>query len=375
MLRALGNIWHLGVKELRSLRTDPILIGLILYTFTVAVYSVSTGVRFEVERAAVAIVDEDRSGLSRRIAEAVQEPYFRPPQLIAADAIDRVMDDGAYVFVLEIPPRFEADLLAGRRPALQINIDATAMATAGNGATYLTSIIGTEILTWLGRSDAAKTLPANVVVRARFNPNGQSAWFMAVMQVINNITILAVILTGAALIREREHGTVEHLLVMPVAPLEIMLAKIWANGLVILVAASLSLSLVVQWLLGIPIAGSISLFILGATIYMFSVAALGILIATFSGSMPQFGLLSMPILIVLNLLSGSTTPLESMPGWLQIAVQLSPATQFVAFSQGVLYRGAGLEIAWPYLLSLAGIGVGYFLIALLRFKRMLAQIN
>ncbi len=374
MQRLLSNIWHLGVKELRSLRTDPVLLALIVYTFTFAVYSVSTGVRFEVDRAAVGVVDEDRSNLSQRLTAAIQEPYFQAPVPIAAAAIDREMDRGNFVFVLEIPPRFEADLLAGRQPALQINIDATAMATAGNGAAYLRSILGAEILAYAGgQGDAA--LPAQLVVRARFNPNGQSAWFMAVMQVINNITILSVILTGAALIREREHGTVEHLLVMPVAPLEIMLAKIWANGLVILVAAALSLALVVQLLLGIPVAGSVGFFIAGAAVYMFSVAALGILIATLAGSMPQFGLLAMPILIVLNLLSGSTTPLESMPGWLQALVQISPATQFVAFSQAVLYRGAGLEIAGPYLLVLAGIGLGYFLLALLRFKRMLAQIN
>jgi ABC-2 type transport system permease protein len=162
---------------------------------------------------------------------------------------------------------------------------------------------------------------------------------------------------------------------MPVTSLEIMLAKIWANGLVVLVAASLSLTLVVQLLLGIPIVGSVPLFLFGAAIYMFSVTALGILIATIAGSMAQFGLLAMPILIVLNLLSGSTTPLESMPDWLRLAVQFSPATQFVAFAQTVLYRGTDLAGAWGYLMMLAGIGCGFFLLALLRFKRMLAQVN
>src|SRR5690606_9634256 len=163
----------------------------------------------------------------------------------------------------------------------------------------------------------APARPVRCGAAASFNPTLASAWFTSVMQVINNVTILTVILTGAALIREREHGTVEHLLVMPVTPVEIMLAKILANGLVIVVAASLSLIFVVEGLLAVPIAGSIPLFLAGALLYQFSVAALGILIATFSTSMAQFGLLAIPVLIGLNLLSGSTTPMESMPEWLQ----------------------------------------------------------
>lgn len=369
MPRGLANVLRLGVKELRSLWSDPVLMLLIVYSFTVAIYAVATGARFEVERAAVAIVDEDRSELSRRIGDAIQAPLFIPPQQISASDIDRVMNRGEFVFVIEIPPRFEADLLASRVPQLQIDVDATAMTQAGNGAAYLQSIIAREVSTFARRSEAASPLPIDLVVRVKFNPNVRSEWFTAVMQVINNITILSVILTGAALIREREQGTIEHLLVMPVTPAELMLAKIWANGLVIVVAAILSLSLVVRWLLGVPIVGSISLFIGGAIVYQFAVTALGILLATFTRSMPQFGLLAMPVLIVMNLLSGSTTPMESMPVWLQQAMQLAPSTHFVSFAQAILYRGAGLDIVWPKLLIIAGISAAFLSAALLRFRR------
>src|SRR6185369_14189107 len=141
------------------------------------------------------------------------------------------------------------------------------------------------------------------------------------MQVINNVTILSIILTGAALLRERERGTVEHLLVMPVTPTEIMLAKIWANGAVIVVAAALSLWFVVRGLLQVPLAGSVALFVAGTIVYQISIAALGILLATFTGTMGQFGLLAIPVLVVLNLLTGSTTPYETMPEWLQTVMQ------------------------------------------------------
>ena len=369
MRGSLANIYRLGVKELRSLRNDPVLVFLILWAFTFIVYSVAKGEKFEVQQASVAIVDEDQSAISRRIGAAIQQPFFREPVTIEAASIDKVMDRGQYVFVLEIPPRFEADILAGRRPAIQINIDATAMSQAGNGAVFLQNIISRELRSFLQKSDEGDLLPINLVVRTKFNPNAESVWFTSVMQVINNITMLSVILCGAALIREREQGTIEHLLVMPVTPIDIMLSKIWANGLVIVVAALLSFFLIVGWLLQVPIAGSIALFIAGAVVYQFSVTALGIVLATFTTSMQQFGLLVIPVLIAMNLLSGSRTPLESMPEWLQNVMQVSPSTHFVSFAQAVLYRGAGFEIVWQTMLAMALIGAAFFGVALLRFRQ------
>ncbi|MDQ0349024.1 ABC transporter permease [Ancylobacter vacuolatus] len=368
LLARLARIWRLGIKELYSLKADPVLAGLILYTFTVAVYTVSVGAKFEVENAAVAVVDEDQSALSRRLGDALLQPFFKAPVPISAREIDAAMDAGRYVFVLSIPPKFEHDLIAGRQPTLQLDIDATAMSQAGNGAAYIQNILVQEVAAAMGGS---ATSPVNVVIRPKFNANLTSAWFTAVMQVINNVTMLAVILSGAALIREREHGTIEHLLVMPVTPIEIMLAKIWANGLVIVVAATLSLLIVVEWLLGVPVQGSVTLFVASMLVYQFSVTALGILVATVSTSMAQFGLIVMPALIVMNLLSGSTTPMESMPVWLQNVMQLSPSTHFVALAQAVLYRGAGLSVIWPDLLALAAIGAAFFALAALRFRKAL----
>ena len=191
------------------------------------------------------------------------------------------------------------------------------------------------------------------------------------MQVINNLTMLIVILTGAALIREREQGTVEHLLVMPVVPAEIMLSKILANGIVIVAAAQVSLLLVVQWWLKVPIAGSTLLFLCGACFYVFTVAALGIGLGTVASTMGQFGLLCIPVLLVMMLLSGSSTPMESMPIWLQYIMQvISPTPHFVVFAQDVLYRGAGFSIVWPEMLAMSAIGAVYFGLALNRFRQV-----
>ena len=372
LLIHLQNIYRLIIKELRSIRADPMMLVLVGYAFSVAVYTVATGASTEARDLTIGVVDEDQSDLSGRLLGALNPPLIKRSVVISAKEIDKNLDDGRLVFVLEIPPRLEKDLLSGRQASLQLNIDATAMSQAGNGAVYIENIIAQEVAKFLTGTEAAPRKPLNVVVNAKFNPNLYSSWFSSVMQVINNITMLAVILTGAALIREREQGTVEHLLVMPIVPAEIMLAKIIANALVILVAAGLSLAFVVQAWLKVPIAGSLTLFLAGGALYAFTVAALGILLGTQTTSMGQFGLLAIPVLVIMQLLSGGATPMESMPVWLQYLMRIiSPTPHFVAFAQAVLFRGADLSIVWPWLLAMAAIGSVYFAFSLRRFRRVI----
>lgn len=371
-MQRLANIYRLGVKEFFSLRRDLVMVALIVYAFTYAVYAPTQHAQTELKNASVAVVDEDRSQLSQRLRDALLQPLFQPPAELAANEIDVAMDSGSYTFVIDIPPKFEADVLAGRQPELQINVDATAMTHAGHGATYLQQIIAQEIREFMRGKGAALQEPVSLVVRAKFNPNLNSTWFMGVMQIINMITLLAIMLTGAALIREREHGTLEHLLVMPLTPAEIMIAKVWANGLIIVIAATLSLKVVVQGLLAVPIAGSVPLFVAGTALYLFSVTALGIFLATIARSMPQFGLLALPIFTVMYLLSGGTTPLDSMPRWLQLAMQFSPSTHFVSLAQAILYRSAGFDVVWPSFAAVTAIGAVFFLSALVRFRKTIS---
>jgi ABC-2 type transport system permease protein len=367
------NIFRLVIKELRSIRSDPTMLVLVVYAFTISVNTVATGAVTEATNLSVGIVDEDGSDLSRQLAEGLVRPTFQPPVHITASQIDEKMDRGELLFVVEIPPNFQANILAKRKTELQIDVDATAVAQAGNGANYLKTALSNEVQNFLaGRQGSGSRAPINLVTRARFNPNLKTAWFSAMTQVINQITLLTVILTGAALIREREQGTVEHLLVMPIVPAEIMLAKMLANGLVILVAAMFSLQFVVHLWIGVPIAGSIVLFLLGAALYALVVAALGILLGTLSTTMGQFGLLAMPILMITQLLSGSSTPMESMPVLLQYVMKtISPTPHFVSFAQAVLFRGADLTLVWQPLLAMLVIGSVYFAVATSRFRRVI----
>lgn len=373
MKRSLSNILQLGIKELFSLRADPVMLILIVYMFTFAVFEEAQNASTGVVNAAVGIVDEDRSQLSWRIGDALLQPHFQPPETLQIDEIDAAMEAARYAFVIDIPPNFQADILAGRPTVIQLNVDATAMGLAGTGAGYIQRIIGQE----LGAFLPGDNLPPSVkiVTRARFNPNLNTTWFQGAMSLTNNITLMAMLLTGAALIREREHGTIEHLLVMPLRPIEIMLAKVWANGLVVIVTATLSLFIVVKGALAVPISGSIPLYLSGVAVYLFSVTSLGIYLATLARSMPQFGLLTMIVYVVMLLLSGGNTPLESMPEQLQTIMQFVPSTHFVSLAQAVLFRDAGMAVVWPQFVAIAIIGALFFLAALLRFRKTVTLIQ
>jgi ABC-2 type transport system permease protein len=372
-MRKAANIYWLGIKELRSFMHDYVLLGLVIYAFSLVVILQARSNSQELHNASIAIVDEDHSELSRRIAHAFLPPLFQPPQPIAERDIVPAMNRGRYTFVVDIPPNFQRDVLGGRRPAIQVNVDATAMVQAGLGSGYAQQIIANEIAGFLSHSEGAALSRVNLDVRILFNPNITTAWFTSVMAIINNVTMLAIILSGAALVREREHGTMDHLLVMPLTPFEIAMSKVWANGLVITVAVGLSLYIVVRTILGIPIAGSIPLFMVGVAVYLFFATAIGIFLGTVARSMPQLGLLYMLVYLPMNMLSGSNTPLESMPPWLATVMQVSPSTHFVAFAQSILYRGAGVDVVWPQFLAVALIGGLFFRLAILRFRSVASQ--
>lgn len=370
---SLRNILLLCGKELTSLLRDRVLFAFMLYACTVAVYAQATGTSHDLVRASIGVVDEDRSMLSQRMIDAFLPPRFRPPVLVAPDAVDRAMDQARLTFVLDIPPGFQADILAGRSPELQLLIDATAVMQAGIGANYIQSIIGEEIGRFLRRDADAPTDAIALKLRVAFNQTLESTWFTGAMALLQVINMLAILLTGAAVMREREHGTLEHLLVMPVRGSEIMLAKIAANGLVILVMTVLSLVVVLQGVLGMRIAGSLPLFFAATVVYLFFAASLGIFLATLAGSMAQFALLFILVQMPMYMLSGALTPLEAMPDWLQVAVQLLPTKHYVALTQAILTRGAGLKTVWPEFIIISAMGAAAFVVSLMRFRRFLSR--
>ena len=370
-----SNIYQLGIKELWSLRRDPVMLVLIIYTFTLAIYVAATAMPDSLHKAAIAIVDEDGSPLSGRIISAFYPPHFMPPVLVSLSEVDPALDAGKFTFALDIPPEFQRGVLAGGSPVIQLNVDATRMSQAFTGSNYVQQIVLGEVNEFVQRYRGSPSLPIELAMRVRFNPSLTPVWFGSLMELVSNITMLSVILTGAALIREREHGTIEHLLVMPVTPVEIMLAKVWSMGVVTLLAGTFSLFFIVQGLLRVPIEGSLALFLFCAALHLFATTSLGIFMATLARTMPQFGLLVVLILLPMEVLSGGTTPRESMPGIAQNIMLVAPTTHFVSLAQAILFRGAGFETIWPEMLALVVIGSALFILSLRRFRKSLSLLN
>ena len=372
-MRALRCIGQLVIKELISLWHDRVLLAFMLYSFTIGIYMQAHGVTHELKNASIAIIDSDNSTLSQSLRDAFLPPEFHPPRAILPGDIDHALDNGRYIFVLEIPPNFQADVEAGRHPDLQLLIDATAIMQAGLGANVIQGIINQELAHFsTGEKSAPKSL-IELQSRIAFNQGLESLWFTGTMEMLNNITMLAILLTGAALIREREHGTLEHLLVLPVQPIEIMLGKVLAIGLVIITLTLGALLIILRGILRMHIAGSIPLFITGVAAYLFFTTSLGIFLGTVARSMPQLGLMFLLVVLPMLLLSGGTTPMESMPFWLRSFMQYTPSAQFVAFAQALLFRGLGFEGVWLRLLGMVGAGAVFFAFSAMQFRKFMSR--
>lgn len=368
-----ANIYHLGIKELWSLIRDPILLVLIAFAFTGMVYTAATAMPDGLQNASIVFVDEDRSTLSNRIKTAFYPPEFTKPHDINLDEMDRGLDKGEYTFVVNIPPYFQKDVMAGKQPSIQLNIDATRMSQAFTGNMIVNQIINGEVSEFLERARTPAEYPVTIEERMRFNANLTASWFGALIEVINLITLLAIVLTGAALIREQEKGTVEHLLVMPLTPFEIMLSKIWSMGIVVLISATLSLIFIVKGALNVPIIGSIPLFLLGSILHLFAISSIGIYLATIARNMPQFGMLMLLVLIPLQMLSGGMTPRESMPEIIQNIMLIAPTTHFIELSKAILFKEADFTIVWQQFMMLFIIGIVFFYFAHQRFRSTISK--
>jgi len=372
-MRTFKNIWNLGVKELIGLLRNPLMLILIAYSFTISIEESATSATDTVNEVAIAIVDEDDSALSRRIRDAFLPPHFKKAKVIPSCMVDKVLNEGKYSFVLVLPLNLERDILAGRKPSIQLNIDATQMSLAYAGAGAVETIVNEEIIRHVSREKVPKESFVTVQTRNRYNPNLTQMWSQAVNELVNAISMLAIILTGSALITEREHGTMEHLLVTPVTPFEIMVSKIWAMTVVVLLAVVMTIFGVIRHSLGIPIAGSIPLFLVGVTIVLFAINSLGIFLATVSSNMPQLGMLIILVLMPMNMLSGGSTPLENMPPFIRKCAMLLPTTHFNTFASEILYRGVGLEVVWKPFLAIFAIGLILFMYSLSRFRKSVAS--
>lgn len=371
----LANIFHLTKKELQVILRDVVMMVMIFYSFSFAIYVGAKASSSELSDTPVAIVDEDRSALSQAITDALLPPRFKKPELIDYNKLDAGMDKGLFTFALVIPHNFERDLKKGLKAELQLNIDATRMSEAGIGAGYIAQIAQEEVQRYLKTSSHSPALPIEQVIAYKYNPNLTNYWSGSINKIIDNIMTFSILLAAAMLMREKEHGTLEHLLVMPIGSFEIMISKVIASMLIILAGVMFALFIIVKMLFSVPIAGSLGLFFFATLLVLFATTSLGIFIGTFARSMPQLGMMFLLLILPLMMLSGGVTPFESMPQILQYVMKLSPTTHFVEVSQGILFRDAGLDLVWQNLLAIFAIGVLFFTLALLTLEKSLDRMR
>lgn len=363
------------IKELLQLGRDGFLMFAIVFLFTVDIY-MTRNVRLELNHATVVVHDADHSGASRELIHRFRPPYFKlGGEILDARHGIRLLDQGQALMVLDIPSNFQQDLLRGKPTDVQVMVDTSNTVLGSLAASYTAQIIGQySFEAALERMGATEESLGNVPMiedrhRVWYNPNQNDQWFIPISELLTVITILAIMLPAAAAVREKEHGTIEQLLVSPLTPVQILLPKVIAMTLVILLGTAVSLFLVLDLAFHIPIKGSLPLFFAVTALYTIATSGLGLYIATVSRNLAQAAMLAILILMPMIFLSGAWTPPEAMPAGLREAMYLSPLYYFIEMGYNILLKGAGLDVLWDSLLGLTLLGTTIFGLGVWRFKR------
>ncbi|MAT65609.1 MAG: ABC transporter [Gammaproteobacteria bacterium] len=374
----MGRLRVLTAKELLQLVRDPVLLAFMVYLFTFNLVLQGTSVSLQLTSASFLVHDADRSMASRELLYRLRPPYYRLEGEVAHPQMGlRALDRGEAMLLLDIPPDFEEKLRRGETTSVQLLIDGTHTVSGFLAANYAARIVGEygqEI------AMAREGLPGQRVdsmpvilddQRVWFNPNQKDTWFMPISELLEAITILAILLPAAALVREKERGTIEQLLVAPLTALQIMIPKVLGMTIVILAGVTISLFTVLIPVFDIPVRGSLPLFYGVTTLYVVANAGLGLFAATLARNLAQIGLLTLLIVAPIILLSGLWTPPEAMPAWLRTATLFSPLRHYIDASYGILLKGAGLSLLWDSVLALAAIGGAILAFGIWRLQRQI----
>ncbi|AEB08250.1 ABC transporter permease [Desulfobacca acetoxidans] len=363
-------------KEYLQFFRDRSLIYIVLYVFTLEIYLAGTGFNIEVRNYPTAIFDRDRTQWSLQLAEKFRMPHFRVDYLLHSEAemVD-LLNRGAVSLVVVIPHGFAQALLEKNRASVQAITDGTLSNTsllALGYADQMAHIFALELGQRLGKINPQEEhLQPQVTMKPQvlYNPNQKGEWFASLIELFSVITLVSILLPAAAMVREKEYGTIEQLLVTPINPVEIMSAKIISMSSIILTASLASLFLIIFPVFNLPWRGSLLLFLGATNLYVFCATGFGMFIATICRNLPQTILLVIMIIAPILFLSGSWTPLEAMPPVLGFITYLSPLKHYLNIAYNILLKGAGLANLWQDFLNLNILGFGLFAICAFQFRR------
>lgn len=372
-------VWRVAVvcrKELVQFFRNWILAIFVVYAFTYGVYGTATSVSQELKNAKLSVVDNDRSSASRELIYRFQKPQFRLSQQVSDGRVGiKQLDNGDASLVLDIPQDFEKDLYEGRHARIQVQLDGSDASRAYLTANYVGNIVNrfSDEVAWQRVAvDSSKIATLPVVEneeRIWFSLNHDETLFTAIQELSQQIFLFSLLLPAAALAREKERGTVEQLLVSPLDPLQIMLGKILPMIGIVLLASVVSLLVVIEGVLDLQVRGRIGLFLLVTGIFSFSAAGLGIFISSVTHSIGQVGLVSITLMPIMLMLSGSDTPPEMMPEALLPIMLASPLYHYLNSVFGILIKGAPLSMIRESVLWMSLLGSGVFGFSLIRFRR------
>jgi len=362
-------------KELLQLRRDGPLLLFLVYSFSLSVYISGAGISMQLSHASLLVHDGDHSESSRELIHRFQEPYFRFDGEVQDPKVGvERLDQGTAMLLLDIPPRFHESIGAREPVSVQLQVDTTNAPQGLSAASYAARIVGGfsyDLVSFrLGSSGSLMDMPSiESAHRVWYNQNQDETWFQSISHILRMITLFAFLLPAAALVREKEHGTVEQLLVSPVTPLQIMLSKVLAMTLVILAATALAMVTVLKPVFGVPVKGSIALFFFLTALYSFTIAGFGLFAATVTRNQAQVGMIALLVISPMLLLSGIATPFEAMPSWVQSIMALSPLRYYVDVTYGILLKGVGLDVLWDSILAMALLGGTLFGLGMWRFRK------
>ena len=365
-------------KEFAQIFRDPPLVIILLWAFTAAIYTSGQGHATETMNVATAVYDLSRGPASRDFLSHLQPPYFKTVGYLQRESeIGAWLDGGKAVIVVVIPPDFQRDIDGGGPARIQVLTDGALAMTATVSIGYIAAIAARYSATVTERRAGA--LRGSVVrgpalderVRVRFNSNMLSSWFAALLELLNMCTMVSLLLTAANLVREKEHGTIERLLVSPARAVEIFLAKIIPAIVLVLVLSACSFLLVLVPAFGLPVRGSLLLFYGVTALYVFAMTSMGIAIAVVARNMAQGVMIMILVLQPMIFLSGAWNPPEAMSPWLRWISLISPLRYYIEFAFGVILKGNGLSVlAWD-VAGIAILGTVLFVFSLLWFQRSL----
>jgi len=358
-MRVFGS---LVMKEIVAFFRSWGLVAVVLYSFTLDIYIAGKGIEMQAKNVSVGYVDETGGGISNKILSRLHAPEFQKPvRFLNQKALYDAIRNREIMVGILFDGDFEKTLERSGRAQLNILIDAISATQSYQALQYLQNIL-------LDFSDLK--VPVALKIHKLFNQNARTEWFMALAEMLSVITLLGVILTAAVFVKEKENGTWDLMLLMPVDPKLVILAKSFSQVLILMFGVVLATGLVLFGAFDTPINGSLWAFFLLSFFYSFTSAGIGLFVAAVSRSMLQVAQLAILIMMPLIFLSGAWTPIHAMHPWLQKLSLLSPLRYYIEGSESIFFRGTPFADLWVYFAGVIVLGGALYLYGFRKIGRL-----